>query len=152
MLSESANYDEAEQALQMALCHCSEAKRHLASGLMGFLYKNRGDYDQAAKWFRAVIDAKPDDADGYIWLGSVLARKGELIEAEQVHRKATTCKDGRIDEAYLNLGLVLRGQGKLEEARQYFEKAIAIDPHYKAAKHALADVNAAIGYRSKDPQ
>ena len=73
-----------------------------------------------------------------------------LSEAEHVHRKATICEKGCIDEAYHNLGLVLRGQGKLEEALQCFEKAIAIDPDYKEAKHALADVKAAIGYRSED--
>jgi len=149
MLSETAKYDEAEQALRMALCHCSQAKRHLVFGLMGFLFKNRGDYEEAAEWFRAVIDAKPDDADGHIWLGGVFARKGELIEAEYVYRKATMCKNGCIDEAYHNLGLVLRAQGKIDEALQCFEKAIAIDPGYKEAKHALADVKAAIGYRSE---
>ncbi len=134
----------------MALCYCSQAKRHLVYALMGSLFKNRGDYDEAAEWFREMVNAKPDDSGGYIYLGGLLARKGELTEAERVYRTATICEEGCIDEAYHNLGLVLRAQGKLKEASRCFEKAIAIDPDYKEAKHALADVKAAIGYRSED--
>ena len=53
-----------------------QAKRHVVYGLMGFLFKNRGDYEEAAEWFRAVIDAKPDDADGHIWLGGRSREEG----------------------------------------------------------------------------
>ena len=51
------------------------------------------------------------------------------------------CKTGCIDEAFSNLGLCLRALERHAEARTCFKRAIALDPHYRAAKVALADVD-----------
>jgi tetratricopeptide (TPR) repeat protein len=142
-----ANYDEADRALQTALKYSSKSRLYIIYGYMGLFCRLRGDYEGAAKWFRVVIDLKPDDAGGYTFLGAALARQGRLAEAEEAHRSATSCKEGCIDEAYHNLGLVLRGQGRLDEARECFEKAIELDPKYDDAKEALVDVCAALEYQ-----
>jgi tetratricopeptide (TPR) repeat protein len=148
-LRQLAKYDEAEEALQMALCYCSKSIRFYVYTLKGLLFKQRGQYQEAVEWFQAVIDAKPDDADGYNYLAGVIARMGDLAEAERINRLGTACQEGCVDEAYLNLGHVLRAQGKLKEALQCYEKAIDLDPNYTAAKHAIEDVTMAIRYNSE---
>ena len=78
-----ANYDEADRALQAALKYSSKSRRYIVYGYMGIFCRQRGDYEGAAKWHRQVIELKPDDAGGYIFLGAALARQGRLAEAEQ---------------------------------------------------------------------
>lgn len=148
-LMELANYEDAESAIALALQHCPEDRRHIVLAKMGHLYKLRGDYDTAAAWFQKVIDTDPDDATGYIFLGTVLARQGKLDDAETAHRTATKCLTGCIDEAHHNLGLILRGKGRLEESLQCFTTALEIDPDFAAAKHAYDDVRAAIQWNAK---
>jgi tetratricopeptide (TPR) repeat protein len=136
-----ARYHEAEEAASNALQICPVERRHFPLCMMGHLDKFRGEYDRAAKWYRKAIEAAPIDTQGYIYLGSVLARQGRLREAEEVHRKATeTCSEGCVDEAFFNLGLVLRAQERFEEAAECFREAIHRDPGYRAAKKALRDV------------
>jgi tetratricopeptide (TPR) repeat protein len=149
MLGEIANWVEAERALQAALRFSKDSKRYIVYTYLGHICKWQGDYEGAAKWYRMVVDLKPDDTCGYAFLGAALARQGKLAEAEEVHRSATRCNEGCIDEAYHNLGLVLRGQGRFEEAITCFEKAIELDPKYAAAKEALADVRSAVAYQAK---
>jgi len=148
-LSELANYEEAETVLKHALENTSESKRYIVLAKMGHLFRFQGDYETAAEWYRKTMSSNSNDTTGYIFLGAALARQGKLDEAETIHRAATECKDGCIDEAYHNLGLVLRGQGRLEESRVCFVKALEIDPDYEAAQDALDDVIEAIAHRSR---
>ncbi len=149
VLSELANYDEAESVLLKALEYCDESRQAIVYGKLGHLFMFRGEYHIAAEWYQKAVEAAPLDATGYIYLGSTLARQGRLSAAEIVHRKATACTEGCIDEAYYNLGLVLRGQGRLEESRDCFESALQLDSNYQEAREALEDVTAAIGYLSR---
>jgi tetratricopeptide (TPR) repeat protein len=70
----------------------------------------------------------------------LLAVSGRLTEAEAVHRKATRCPEGCIDEAHLNLGLVLKARQRYAEARACFQKALKITPNYKDALRQLKDM------------
>jgi tetratricopeptide (TPR) repeat protein len=94
---------------------------------MGHLYRAWGKYDEAAVWYRRGIELEPDFAGGYIFLGAVLAKSGDLQSAEEQHRKATQCERGCIDEAYLNLGLVLRAQDRYAEAAECLRKSLELD-------------------------
>ena len=145
-LSETAQYDEAETALRKSLDLCEKSVAFVVFGELGLLFKLKGQYQVSADWFRKAIDARPDEADAYIFLGSVLARDGKLLEAEAAHRSATQCDDGCIDEAYLNLGLVLRALGRYGEARQCFERALELDPEYQAAQDGIDDIVSVLTY------
>lgn len=139
-LVELARYQDAKRALAKAADLCPAGKCQVPLSQMGHLFDAMGDYDEAGRWYERAIDTAPNDASYYIYLGGVLAKSGRLYEAEQVHRAATRCLEGCIDEAYLNLGYVLRAQERFEEAADCFREAIRLDPDYRLAKTALQDV------------
>jgi tetratricopeptide (TPR) repeat protein len=139
-LLDLARHREGEEALRQAISLCPPEKLWIPLSEMGYLHKARGDYKRAAVWYRRAIEAVPEEASGYIYLGGVFAKAGRLDRAEAAHRAATRCKDGCRDEAFLNLGLVLRAQERYEEAAECLEEALKLDPKSTAAKKALRDV------------
>lgn len=139
-LTKLARYAEASQALAKAIDLCPPAKRQIPLAQMGHVFREAGDCEQAAAWYRRAIDADPTDASYRIYLGAVLAKHGHFRQAEEEHRAAISCPEGAIDEAYLNLGLVLRAQERFAEAADCFREAIRLDPEYREARRALLDV------------
>lgn len=122
---------------------------------LGGMERRRGAFKDAENWYCSVISERPDTADSYVLRGALLARRGELAEAEETHRLGTLCSSGCVDESYHNLGLVLRGQNRLEEAAECFRTAIEMDPDYECAIEALTDVETGIrlqrdGYEAPD--
>jgi len=139
-----ARYSEALAALRRAARLCPPNKLHLVQYHFGHLYQQRGSYRRAEPWFRRAIASCPSHSTSYIYLGALLALEGRLAEAEVVHRQATLCKEGCIDEAFLNLGLVLRALERYSDTRKCFQRALAIDPKYKEAAKELTDVERVI--------
>jgi tetratricopeptide (TPR) repeat protein len=140
-LTDMARYSEAEQALWNALRLCPPHLRRIPFCSMGHFHDARGQLACAARWYQRAIDAAPNHAGGYIYLGGVLARQGRLREAEKAHRHATeSCDEGCIDEAFFNRALVLRALDRFDEAAACLREAIRIDPEYAAARKVLRDV------------
>ena len=106
----------------------------------GELEKAAGQWQAAEGWFRRSINAAPDDARGYIYLGALQAVRGELEAALETHAAGTRAPQGPVDEAWLNHGLVLRALGRLDEARRSLDEAIRLDPEYAEARRVRADV------------
>lgn len=142
-LGDLSQFGEAEVALHRAMDLARPRMATYIASDLGTLFRHKGDYGAAEQWFRRAIDLSPDDAQGYIYLGALLARAGRLSEAEEVHRRGTACVAGCVDEAYHNLGLVLRALGRYAEAGDCFDKALDIDPHYRDARAARRDVQKA---------
>jgi tetratricopeptide (TPR) repeat protein len=150
-LAELSRFEEAEQSLQMAM------RLAAADGLLwvyadfGTMFRHKGDPASAEVWFRKTIEHSPEDTQGYVLLGGILARHGRLDEAEEIYRRGAHCKTGCIDEVHHNLGLVLRALGRYDEAGECFETALKLDPQYKQARLALRDVKRAIRFvQSRD--
>mgnify|MGYP001072069015 CR=1 FL=1 len=143
-LTAMARYSEAASALHRAMALCPGDLLWIPLAEMGHMHKAGGGYEAAACWYRRAIDAAPDQAGARIYLGGVLALGGKLKEAEAVLRAAVRCPQGCRDEALLNLALVLRSLDRLDEAAECLAEALAIDPGYKPAKHALRDVRQAM--------
>lgn len=141
-----ARYTESLAALRRAIRLCPSKKLHLVYSRFGHLHRERGAFRVAERWYRRAVEASPSDATYRIFLGALLARAGRLQEAEVVHRRATRCKEGCIDEAFLNLGLVLRALERYSEARKCFQRALELDPKYKHARKELTDVEHVIGH------
>jgi tetratricopeptide (TPR) repeat protein len=146
-----ARYKEGLVALQRLRRLLAPSKQQLVQSEFGHLYRKKGELRRAASWYRKAISSDPIDAKYYIYLGAVLATAGRLSEAETMHRKATQCREGCIDEAYLNLDLVLRAQGRYPEARRCFQRALKISPGYKEAKNELEDMKHVLSMRSATP-
>ncbi|HWE94483.1 MAG TPA: tetratricopeptide repeat protein [Tepidisphaeraceae bacterium] len=143
-LIDLARYDDAERALERAIELAKDDYRVHCFTAMGDLFRHKGITATSEHWYRKAIDVAPDDTQGYVMLGALLARRGRVVEAEAVHRRGTQCKRGCLDEAWHNLGLVLRALGRYEEAIECFEAALRIDPQYKVARVAKRDVMNAI--------
>jgi tetratricopeptide (TPR) repeat protein len=139
-LQEVARYPEARQALEKALRLMPETEYPLVWRQLGALAEATSDRDAAEQWYRRAIAAAPLDASGYIYLGAMLAKAGRLSEAEAVHRDATGCLEGCLDEAYFNLGLVLRAQERYLEALEAFREAARRDPLDTGTLAALEDM------------
>ena len=145
-----SRYTEALVALRRGLRLCPRKKLYLVYYRFGDFYEKQGALRVAERWYRKAVDSNPSDATYRIFLGAHLARTGRLKEAAAVHRRATQCKEGCIDEAFLNLGLVLRALERYPEALKCFKRALNIDPKYKAARKALADVEYVLKFRGMD--
>jgi Flp pilus assembly protein TadD len=104
------------------------------------LSQDESKLEEAENWLRKAVEARPDDATAYIYLGAMLAKNGRLEEAESWHRRAVQCPEGCIDEAYLNLGYVLRAKEEYLEAWECFREALRRDPLYQAAEEAIEDM------------
>ncbi|HEX4795580.1 MAG TPA: tetratricopeptide repeat protein [Humisphaera sp.] len=146
-LTDISRFDEAEAALRKALSLKTQGHYFVMTDL-GQLFRRKGDFATARQCFDRAIEYKPDDAHAYIYCGGMLARLGEFAEAEAMHRRATQCSDGCIDEAHHNLGLVLRAVERYPEALECFKRALEIDPYYDDAKEAMEDVERVISMRS----
>lgn len=85
--------------LLKALEHSPDNRRNVAMSNLGHVFHLQGDHEKAIAWYRKAINANPQEASGYIDLGSTQARAGDLQEAEKSHRLATQCSNGCIDEA-----------------------------------------------------
>lgn len=144
-LGDLARYREAEFAFSKSIEFCPEDELLFRYSLLGHMFRYRGDLDQAADWYRRVIEVAPDDATGHIFLGAALARQGKFAEAEATHRFATRCQKGCIDEAWLNLGFVLRAQERFSEAIDCFAEALRLGSDYEVARQAMRDCERFLG-------
>jgi protein O-GlcNAc transferase len=70
-----------------------------------------------------------DDALIHLNLGALLAKKGELVEAEASLRRALLARPDSVD-AHYNLGIALYRQGKLDEALVQYRQALDLDPDH----------------------
>jgi tetratricopeptide (TPR) repeat protein len=111
---------------------------------MGTLFKQKGDYKQAAFWYRKAVKQKPQDATYHIFLADNAFIFGFLKQAEKHFRNALKCSEGSVDEAYFNLGGILLGRRDYPEAIKCYREALKIDPKYKIAKKRLEDVELAL--------
>ncbi len=143
-----ARYDEARNALDTAHLICPKEDLHIVFHQIGHLYKEKGDYPRAEKWYRKSVENNANTRN-LIFLGACTAKQGKFLEAKKYHEKAINVSTDTPDEAYYNLGLILRAEENYEESLKCFEKAIELDPEYKEAKAAKLDINNLLEYLKK---
>ena len=143
-LADMARHAEARAALELALTLSVPGTYASILRLLGRLDEARGALGEAERYYREAIADAPEHASAYIYLGALLARTGRLDEAEALHRQATGCVDGAVDEAYLNLGLVQRARGDYLGALESLRHALVLDPTDSAAQDALLDLEAVL--------
>ena len=96
-------YAEAEVSLLNALRTAKKEHHAIVLAHLGHLERQRGNFAFAEEWYRRAIDLAPSEAGYRIFLGALLASKGNFEHAEMCHRQATQCPNGCIDEAHCNV-------------------------------------------------
>ena len=139
VLIELALYDAAGCILDRADAVVPGDQRHLVLAQRGHMLEHMGDFAASEKQHLAAHDLDPNDATYLIYAGSVAFRR-----AEELARKAVSCSEGCLDEAYLNLGGYLLAQRRYVEARDCYLRSLEIDPEYSIAKKRLVDVERVI--------
>ena len=135
-----ARFDEGRKALERAVRHLPDGKQDRAYVYLGHLFAEKGSLPAAERWYGKALEVQPDDPGYLILLGTCLQRQGKLDEARQHLARAAELDTSLREEAYLNLGVLDMTEDRYDAAIECFEKALEIDPKYKAAKRALADL------------
>jgi tetratricopeptide (TPR) repeat protein len=113
------------------------AEVHYNLGVLG-LEQNRSDL--ARTELTAYTLQRPNDANGWLKLGYVLLRDGDVAQAERSFATVRTFK-GNEAEAYNGLGLARLQAGKPRDAAQFFAAAAQTRPGFAAALQNLAIVD-----------
>ncbi|MBN1866007.1 tetratricopeptide repeat protein [Candidatus Sumerlaeota bacterium] len=98
----------------------------------GGAYSQRGDVENAVKYYSKAVELRPRFAMYRINLGAALAEQGRLDEAISQYLKSAEI-DPYSSEAYNRLGLARARQGKVDEAIESFSKAVELSPDYPEA-------------------
>jgi tetratricopeptide (TPR) repeat protein len=139
-----ARYAEAEKAIRRAIALCPQKVLPIAYSRMGDLFQAKGDFKQAALWYRKASNRNPKNAMYHIFMACNAFKRGLLKQSEAYYRRALECPEGCLDEAYFLLGGILLGDGNYSEAIKCYQEALKIDPKYKIAKKRLDDAKLAL--------
>jgi len=107
---------------------------------LGTLFLAQNKPDAAKTEFTAYTLRRPNDAAGWLKLGSAQLKLGEIVPAERSFSSVLTLKTSDA-EAYNGLGLARIQRGRARDAAQFFTAAVQARPDYAAAILNLATVN-----------
>jgi predicted O-linked N-acetylglucosamine transferase (SPINDLY family) len=98
----------------------------------------QADADEPLAAVEAVVQRKPDDAEGHLNLGYALLQRGRLEEAVTHFQQALRLKPSYA-EAYHHLARALAKQQRSEEAILCYRQALRLRPDYAEAQKCLGD-------------
>ncbi len=107
---------------------------------LGTLYLAQNKPDAAKTEFTAYTLRRPNEAIGWLKLGSAELKLGEIVPAERCYSAVLSLKTSEA-EAYNGLGLARIQRGRPRDAAQFFTAAVSAKPDYAAAILNLATVN-----------
>ncbi len=140
-----ARYEEALTAYQSAIDALEEDQSPDAIyGEIGNLYRAQGDFERASTYYQKQIDTDPDDATGYLFLGTLQLLQGDISKSGKTLKRGSACPGGVLDELTFALGVTLRAAGEYQAAANCFSEVLRASPNDAHAKAALKDVRQAI--------
>jgi tetratricopeptide (TPR) repeat protein len=98
----------------------------------------KGDYEQAERFFQQILNIKPAFADIHNKIGIIFNQTNRLNLAVKAFEKALEVNPG-YTEASLNLAITYSDLGMYEKARQVFENASAFSEQKEKASHSSLD-------------
>ena len=156
--AESLNPEDPDLATEMAdlymdLGNLVEAKKRLekkretpAGDLFSFgvIAKNQGEWEEAARYFRAVLKEEPENGEIWGHLGDVFLQMGRNEEAADAYRTAVE-KDPDDFNSMLNLATLYAREQRSNEAMRLLSRAIELNPDSGQAYLNLAIVQETLG-------
>ena len=88
----------------------------------------KGEFDEAARQYEAMLEHTPDHAEVLHLYGVVQFQRGHAQQAEQLLRRAVAL--GSDPMMLADLGAVVSTDGRIDEALSHFNAALAIDPYH----------------------
>jgi tetratricopeptide (TPR) repeat protein len=128
--------DEAIAKAQQGRVNVTPAK---AIEMAGQLY-SRGQFAQAERVCRQIIDARPANGDAHNILGVSLAALGRTEDGLAALRRAVKL-NAQAASYHANYGEILRQSGKVDEAAEALETAVKLDPNNAQALNNLGIIH-----------
>jgi len=122
-------------SLVLSMTNGNDDLHIVALALMGNAVFGRGQYDDAARYYRNFLDARPNDIPVRGNLAQALFNQGRVDDAVAEARAILRVREDAVARDLL--GRVLASQGSLDEARQEFERALIVDPNFAQARMDL---------------
>ena len=111
---------------------------------LGQIETERGNLEQARRYYIVAVQLYPDTTAAYNNLGHVLLKLNRIDEADAVFREALVQDEGLASAAF-GRGEVAVRRGQLDVARGFYEDAVEQAPQEPAFHKSLADVLRNIG-------
>jgi tetratricopeptide (TPR) repeat protein len=136
--AQAGQFDEAEAAYKDVLAK-NPGKPEVVWTSMGLMYHQKKDAAAAEEAYRKAIEIKPDFADAYSNLASLLISSGKAPLAVETLTKAATDfpADPKIQFVY---GWTLFNSGQAAEAQAVLEKVAAADPQNAEVQYFLGSI------------
>ncbi len=106
---------------------------------LGQIETERGNLEQARRYYIVAVQLHPDTTAAYNNLGHVLLKLNRIDEADAVFREALT-QDATLASAAFGRGEVGARRGQLPVAQRFYERAVQHAPDEPIFHKALADV------------
>lgn len=104
--------------------------------LLGMIYSESGEYDQAVTHIQKALQADPHFAEAYNNLGNIFRKTKRLDKALENYQKAVSLNP-TLSEIFLNMGIVLQDLGNTDEAIASYHRVIEIRPDHFGAYNNL---------------
>ena len=98
-----------------------------------------GRIEEAARIYREILAAQPQNAEAMHFLGVIVHAQGRLDEAVGLIRDSLRLEPNNA-QALNNLGNVLKDQGRLDDALTFYQAALAVAPNYPLVHSNLGNV------------
>ena len=136
--------DEADMWFQKAVKGAGEDAPVAWYVALGQIETERGNLEQARRYYIVAVQLHPETTAAYNNLGHVLLKLNRIDEADAVFREALT-QDETLASAAFGRGEVSARRGQLAVAQRFYERAIRHAPEEPIFHKSLADVLRNIG-------
>ena len=131
--------DEADTWFQKAIKGAGEDAPVAWYVALGQIETERGNLEQARRYYIVAVQLHPDTTAAYNNLGHVLLKLNRIDEADAVFREALT-QDETLASAAFGRGEVGTKRGKFAVAQHFYERAVQHAPDEPVFHKVLADV------------
>lgn len=117
------------QAELVGYCHAT----NVAAGEM---YESVAEWRKAAAEYREITRREPENPWGWLMLGELYAREGNVPQARQAFEKLSGLVPAHAP-AFSWLGELSRVEGDYRSAREFYRRALSLDPQEKTAREGV---------------